>query len=59
MFHPILRLRHLFRLSTDFVVYAVVNRAWWVPALTIVVAVMTLLVVVGQAAAPVALYPLF
>jgi hypothetical protein len=59
MFHPILRLRHLFRLSTDFVAYAVVNRAWWVPALTLVIALVTLLVVVGQAAAPVGLYPLF
>jgi hypothetical protein len=59
VFHPLQRVRHLFRLSGDFIAYAVVNRAWWVPALTIVVALMTLLVVVGQAAAPVALYPLF
>jgi hypothetical protein len=59
VYHPLLRVRHLFRLSGDFVAYAVVNRAWWVPALTLVVAFVTLVIVVGQAAAPVTLYPLF
>jgi hypothetical protein len=59
LFHPIRRARHFFRLSGDFIAYAVINRAWWVPALTAVVAVVTLMVVVGQAAAPVTLYPLF
>ena len=56
---PTLRLRHLFRLSGDLVAYAVVNRAWWVPALTLVIALATLLISIGQAAAPVTLYPLF
>ncbi|MDX6644207.1 MAG: hypothetical protein QOD76_2169, partial [Solirubrobacteraceae bacterium] len=37
MYHPLLRVRHLFRLSADFVAYAVVNRAWGVPALTLLV----------------------
>jgi hypothetical protein len=59
VYHPLLRVRHLFRLSADFVAYAVVNRAWWVPALTLLVAFVTLVIVVGQAAAPVTLYPLF
>ena len=59
MYHPIRRVRHLFRLSGDFIAYAVINRAWWVPALTALVALVTLMVVVGQAAAPVTLYPLF
>jgi hypothetical protein len=54
-----LRLRHLYRLSGHFVAYAALNRAWWVPALTLVLALATLLVVVGQTAAPVTLYPLF
>lgn len=54
-----LRARHLSRLSADFLAYAVVNRAWWVPALTLLVAIATLLITVGQAAAPVTLYPLF
>ena len=54
-----LRVRHLFKLSGNFMAYAVVNRAWWVPALTLVLALVTLLVTIGQAAAPVTLYPLF
>jgi hypothetical protein len=54
-----LRTRHLFRLSGEFVGYAVVNKAWWVPALTLVIALATALIAIGQAAAPVTLYPLF
>jgi hypothetical protein len=50
---------HLIGLSREFVAYAVVNRAWWVIPLTLVLALATLLVVIGQAAAPVTLYPLF
>ena len=53
------RPRYLFRLAGDLVAYAVVNRAWWVPLLTLVLALASLLIVVGQAAAPVTLYPLF
>ncbi len=55
----VLRARHLFRLTSDFTAYAVINRAWWVPALTLVVAMATLLITVGQTAAPVTIYPLF
>jgi hypothetical protein len=55
----VLRLRHLVRLSGELVAYAVVNRAWWVIPLTLILALATLLVVIGQAAAPVTLYPLF
>jgi hypothetical protein len=55
----VLRLRHLFRLSGDLVAYAVINRAWWVPALTLVLAMAALLITIGQTAAPVTLYPLF
>ena len=47
------------RLSRDLLAYAVVNRAWWVPALTFVLALATLLITIGQAAAPVTIYPLF
>jgi hypothetical protein len=50
---------HLVGLSKEIVAYAVVNRAWWVIPLTLVLALATLLVVIGQAAAPVTLYPLF
>jgi hypothetical protein len=53
------RARHLFRLTGDFVGYARVNRAWGIPALTLVLALTALLITVGQAAAPVTLYPLF
>lgn len=55
----VLRLRHLARLSGELVAYAVVNRAWWVIPLTLILALATLLVIIGQAAAPVTLYPLF
>jgi Family of unknown function (DUF5989) len=56
---PLLRATHFLRLSRDLVSYAVINRAWWVLPLTFLLAVITVLVVVGQAAAPVTLYPLF
>ena len=54
-----LRARHLFRLSGDLLAYAVINRAWWVPPLTLMLALAMVLVLIGQAAAPVTLYPLF
>jgi hypothetical protein len=56
---PLLRARHLLRLSWDFVTYALVNRAWWVLPVTFLLALVTVLVVAGQAAAPVTLYPMF
>jgi len=56
---PILRARHLVRLGADLTAFAVINRAWWVPPLTILLALAILLVIIGQAAAPVTLYPLF
>jgi hypothetical protein len=56
---PILRTRHLVRLGADLMAFAVINRAWWVPPLTILLALAVLLVIIGQAAAPVTLYPLF
>lgn len=59
MITPLLRARHLLRLMGEISSYAVVNRAWWVPPLTLLIALVTLLVVMGQAAAPVTLYPLF
>jgi hypothetical protein len=54
-----LRLRHTGKLLGEFIAYAVVNRTWWVPALGLALAALMLLVVIGQTAAPVALYPLF
>jgi len=55
----LLKARHFVRLSGDLLGYAVVNRAWWVPALTLLLALVALLITIGQAAAPVTLYPLF
>ena len=56
---PMLRARHLFRLGGEFVAYAVVNRVWWLIPLMLLLTIATLVVVVGQAAAPVSIYPLF
>jgi hypothetical protein len=47
------------RLTGDLAAYTVVNRAWWLPPLTLLLALATLLMILGQAAAPVTLYPLF
>lgn len=55
----LLRARHLLKLSRYFVAYAVINRAWWVLPVTLMLAFVTALVVLGQAAAPVTLYPMF
>jgi hypothetical protein len=53
------RLRYATRLGGEFVAYAVVNRAWWVVPMVILLAVVALAIVVGQAAAPYTLYTLF
>lgn len=54
-----LRLRHLGRLVRDIVGFAVVNRAWWILPLMALLAVVTVFIVVGQAAAPYTLYTVF
>jgi len=41
------------------VTYSVTNRAWWVVPMVLLLAVIALAVVVGQAAAPYTLYTLF
>ena len=53
------RLRYAARLGGEFVAYSVVNRAWWVVPLVLLLAVVALAIVVGQAAAPYTLYTLF
>lgn len=55
----VLRLRHATRLAGHLVGYAVVNRVWWILPLVLLLGVASLLIVVGQAAAPVTLYPMF
>jgi hypothetical protein len=54
-----LRLRCFFRLCGEFVAYSAINRSWWVLGLTLALAFATLLVTIGQAAAPITIYPLF
>ena len=56
---PMGRLRYTARLGGEFVAYSVVNRAWWVVPLVLLLAVVALAIVVGQAAAPYTLYTLF
>ena len=53
------RLRYAARLGGEFVSYSVVNRAWWVVPMVLLLAVVALAIVVGQAAAPYTLYTLF
>ena len=54
------RLRYTARLGSEFVSYSVVNRAWWVvPMVLLLGLVVALAIVVGQAAAPYTLYTLF
>ena len=59
MSHALLRLRHFGRLVVDVVGYTVVNRAWWLIPVMATLAVVTVFIVVGQAAAPYTLYTLF
>ena len=54
-----LRLKHTWRLGTEFVAYAIVNRVWWILPLVAVLALVGLAVSVTQAAAPYTLYTLF
>lgn len=53
------RLRHAARLGGELVSYSVVNRAWWVVPVVLLLTVVALAVAVGQAAAPYTLYTLF
>jgi hypothetical protein len=54
-----LRTRHLLRLVRDVCGFAVVNRAWWILPLMALLAIITVFIVVGQAAAPYTLYTVF
>jgi Family of unknown function (DUF5989) len=54
-----LRLRHLARLVRDLMGFAVVNRVWWLIPLMLVLTILTIFIVVGQAAAPYTLYTVF
>ena len=53
------RWRYVARLGGEFVSYSVVNRVWWVVPVMLLLMVVALAIVVGQAAAPYTLYTLF
>jgi hypothetical protein len=55
----LLRSSHLLRLVRDVIGFAVVNRTWWLLPLMAVLAVVTIFIVVSQAAAPYTLYTVF
>lgn len=54
-----MRLRYAARLAGEVVLYAKVNRAWWILPLMGLLVVIMAVVVVGQAAAPWTMYTLF
>jgi hypothetical protein len=53
------RLRHGARLGGEFLSYSILNRAWWVVPMVLLLGLVALAMVVGQAAAPYTLYTLF
>jgi Family of unknown function (DUF5989) len=52
-------MRHALRLTRELGAYTVVNRAWALPPLVLLLGLVTLLVVAAQSAAPLTLYTLF
>jgi hypothetical protein len=59
MLPAVRRMRYAARLGGEFVSYSVVNRAWWVVPMVLLLGVVALAIAVGQAAAPYTLYTLF
>lgn len=59
MVKAVMRLRYAARLAGEVVLYAKVNRAWWILPLMGLLVVIMAVVVVGQAAAPWTMYTLF
>ena len=53
------RIRHFIRLLRDIGGYAVVNRAYWIVPLVVILLVFSALILAGQVAAPFTIYPLF
>jgi hypothetical protein len=54
-----MRAKHFVGLMNEFLMYSVVNRAWWVLPTALLLAAMMLLITIGQTAAPFTLYALF
>jgi hypothetical protein len=53
------RARYLLTFPIEFAAYVVVNRAWWIVPVFLLLALATLVVVVGQVVAPFTLYSFF
>ena len=54
-----LRFRHFARLVRDLIGFSVLNRVWWLIPVMVVLGLITIFIVVGQAAAPYTLYTVF
>jgi len=55
----VLRIRHAARLTRELAGFAVLNRVGWFIPVVLLLALLISLVVVGAAAAPYTIYPLF
>jgi hypothetical protein len=53
------RARYLLMFPIEFTAYVVVNRAWWIVPVFLLIGLATLVVVVGQVVAPFTLYSFF
>ena len=49
---------HLGRLVRELVMFSVVDRVWWLLPLSMIIALLVLLVGIGQAVAPYTIYPM-
>lgn len=54
-----MRARHLLGLVSEFFMYSLVNRTWWLLPIMVLMAMMMLVITVGQTAAPYSLYAFF
>ena len=57
--HMLTRMKHAGKLAWEITAYAIVNRAWWLLPLAVVLFLASGLVFAGQVAAPFTLYTLF
>jgi hypothetical protein len=55
----VMRLRYTVRLAGEVVLFAKLNRAWWLIPIVLALLTAILITVVGQAAAPWTMYTLF
>lgn len=53
------RATHLGRLALELVRYSAINRVWWMVPLVVLIGALVLIAMLGQAAAPFTIYPMF